>query len=60
MRYQVFNSRDGTEPVLSALWRWLAALLASRPALCWDWYRLIDTKTGKTLTEWARATRRST
>ena len=57
MRYQVFNSRDGTAPVVSAPWRWLASQLATRPSRTWDWYRLVDAKTGETLIEWARATR---
>ncbi len=59
MRYQVFNTRDGTEPVVSAPWRWLATMLAAGRAMKWDWYRLVDVKTGKTLLEWARATRHS-
>ncbi len=59
MRYQVFNSRDSAEPVMSAPWLWLARMLSNGRALNWSWYRLVDTKTGETLTEWARATRNS-
>ena len=29
MRYQLFNSRAGTAPVVAAIWRWLASMLAA-------------------------------
>ena len=56
MRCQVFNSRDGTKPVVSARWRWLATMLVARRSMKCDWY---DTRTGKTLLERARAMRPS-
>jgi hypothetical protein len=60
MRYQIFNTpaEEGAPPVVQAPWRWLAVLLASGPSVKWYWYRLVDTKHGKTLLDWARAAAR--
>ncbi|MFK4706159.1 hypothetical protein ABIC83_002998 [Roseateles asaccharophilus] len=55
MRYQVFNTAEGGKPVCSAPWKWLAQMLCLRASTRWYWYRLVDTRTGKTLVEWARA-----
>lgn len=57
MRYQVFNTADGGKPVRSAPFAWLARLLTLGASGQWSWYRLVDSRTGVTLTEWARATR---
>lgn len=54
MRYKVFNTKDGVVPVLSAPWRWPVEVLASFRSDNWAWYRLVDSKTGKTIVEWAR------
>ena len=54
MRYQVFNSQAGTQPVFTAPWVWMARWLSLVLDTRWDWYRLVDSHSGKTLTEWAR------
>lgn len=56
MRYQIFNSRDAALPIFTAPWRWLAYRLAGLLSSKWQWCRLVDSKTGETLMEWARAT----
>ncbi|WP_163923502.1 hypothetical protein [Raoultella planticola] len=45
--------------MVQAPWRWLAVLLASGPSTKWYWYRLVDTRRGKTIVDWARAARRT-
>lgn len=57
MRFQVFNTQSGREPVLSAPWARLAWVLTSRASARWDAYRLVDSRTGRTLIHWARAKR---
>lgn len=61
MRYQIFNTpaEEGAAAVVQAPWRWLAVLLASGPSAKWYWYRLVDTRRGKTIVDWARAARRT-
>lgn len=54
MRYQVFNEKSSTQPVFTAPWRWLASLYASTVALRFDKCRLVDSKSGETLLDWAR------
>lgn len=57
MRYQIFNTpaEEGAPAVVAAPWRWLAMLLANGPSAKWYWYRLVDTKSGRTLVDWTRA-----
>ncbi len=55
MRYQVFASRGITRPRISAPWLWLATLLAAVASRNWTYYRLVDAKNNRTLTEWAQA-----
>lgn len=55
MRYQVFNTAEDGTPVLTAPWAWLARLLSVAVSARWDRYRLVDSHTGRTLDEWARA-----
>jgi hypothetical protein len=57
MRYRIFNDRDGSEPVISAPWRWLAFHLVSLLSLKWDWCRVVDSKTRGTVMEWGRGSR---
>ncbi len=57
MRYQVFASREATEPAFTAPWKWLVTQLAAIPSLNWTYYRLVDADKGITLTEWAQAER---
>lgn len=54
MRYQVFNEKSVTKPVFTAPWRCVASLYANTVALRFDKCRLVDSKSGETLLDWAR------
>ena len=56
MRYQVFNSQDATSsPAFSAPWKWLAEFLAEHKSSTWRWCRVVDSRSGDTVAEWASA-----
>lgn len=58
MRYQVFNKQESSvQPIASAPWRRLAFWLASLMSTKWTACRVVDSRTGDTLLEWARANR---
>jgi hypothetical protein len=54
MRYQVFNEKSVTKPVFTAPWCWVASLYANTVAFRFDKCRLVDSKSGETLLDWAR------
>ena len=55
MRFQVFNEQSATKPIFTTPWRWLADMYVSIVATNFDRCRLVDSKSGETLVDWARA-----
>jgi hypothetical protein len=57
LRYQIFNKPDAAQPRFSVPWLWMARHVCSSVALGWDYCCLVDSRTGQTIREWARAKR---
>lgn len=57
MRYQIFDQATATSSKLSSPWRWLARYLCGTVTLRWQYCRMVDSKTGEVLMEWATAER---
>lgn len=55
MRYQVFNNRCSAKPAITIPWKWLASWYINFAGINWDSCKLVDSKTGAVLVEWARA-----
>jgi len=55
-RFQVFTSNQKEAmPVFSAPWYWICSWFASIFCVSGDYCRIVDTKLGKSMMEWARA-----
>ncbi|EJE76022.1 hypothetical protein ECO9634_22717, partial [Escherichia coli O111:H8 str. CVM9634] len=48
MRYQVFKTKEGGQPVFTAPWYWLASAIAHWSSLNWDACRIVDSKVDET------------
>ncbi len=55
MRYQVFKTKEGGQPVFTAPWYWLASAIAHWSSLNWDACRIVDSKVDETRLCWAKA-----
>ncbi|HDL8252049.1 TPA: hypothetical protein PXQ68_001724 [Yersinia enterocolitica] len=55
MRYHVFKTKEGGQPVFTAPWYWLASTIANWTSLKWDACRIVDSKVNETRLCWAKA-----
>lgn len=53
LRYQVFNNISSNKPVFTSPWYWLAFYYTVIFSNNWEYCRIDDSKTKKTLYEWA-------